>query len=62
MLQTGRSRVLVQVRWIYFSLQALWVTHPLTELSTRNRKMFLGSKVRPVLKADTLTAICDPIN
>jgi hypothetical protein len=36
-------------------------TQPLTEMSTRRRKMFLGSKVRPVRRADNLTAICDPI-
>jgi hypothetical protein len=34
----------------------------LTEMSTRNRKiMFLRSRARPVLKADKLTAICEPI-
>jgi hypothetical protein len=38
-------------------------TQPLTEMSTRNIKktMFLGSKVRPVHKADNLTVICEPI-
>jgi hypothetical protein len=38
-------------------------TQPLTEMSTRNIKiiMFLGSKVRPVRRADNLTAICEPI-
>jgi hypothetical protein len=42
---------------------ALGITQPLTEISTRNMKiiMFLGSKVRPVLKADNLTAIYEPI-
>jgi hypothetical protein len=32
----------------------------LTKMNTRNRKiiMFLGSKVRPVFKADKLAAIC----
>jgi hypothetical protein len=36
---------------------------PLTELGTRNIKiiMFLGSKVRPVRRADNITAICEPI-
>jgi hypothetical protein len=36
---------------------------PLTEISPRNIKiiMFLGSKVRQVLRADNLTAICEPI-
>jgi hypothetical protein len=37
-------------------------TQLLTEIITRSRKvMFLGSKARPVLSADNLTAICDPI-
>jgi hypothetical protein len=37
-------------------------TQPLTEMSTRSRKiMFLGSKERPVRRADNLTAICEPI-
>jgi hypothetical protein len=40
---------------------ALWPwgsTRPLTEMSTRN---FPGGKGRPELKADNLTAICEPI-
>jgi hypothetical protein len=39
------------------------VTQPLIEMSTRNIKiiMFLGSKVRPMRRADNLTAICEPI-
>jgi hypothetical protein len=38
--------------------QALGFTQPLTEISTRSRKiMFLGSKERPVRKADNLTAM-----
>jgi hypothetical protein len=42
---------------------ALEFTQPLTEISTRNIKiiMFLGSKVRPVRRADNFTAICEPI-
>jgi hypothetical protein len=38
-------------------------TRPLTEMSTRNIKiiMFLGSKVRPVRRANNLTAFCEPI-
>jgi hypothetical protein len=37
-------------------------TQPLTEMSTRNikKKMFLGSNVRRVRKADNLTAIYEP--
>jgi hypothetical protein len=37
---------------------ALGSTQPLTEISTR---IFLGGKGRPALKADNLTAICEPI-
>jgi hypothetical protein len=37
-------------------------TQPLTEMSTRSRKiMFLGSRARPVRRADNLTSICEPI-
>jgi hypothetical protein len=38
-------------------------TQPVTEMGTRNIKiiMFLGSKVRRVLRADNLTAIREPI-
>jgi hypothetical protein len=37
---------------IYLLCQALEFTQPLTEISTRNRKKCLGSKARPVRKAD----------
>jgi hypothetical protein len=37
---------------------ALGSTQPLIEMSTRNLP---GGKVRPVRKADNLTAICEPI-
>jgi hypothetical protein len=37
---------------------ALWLTQPLTEMSTRNLP---GGKGRPLLKSDNLTAICEPI-
>jgi hypothetical protein len=45
------------------SYQALGFTLPLTEMSTRNIKiiMFLGSKVRPVRRADNLNTIYEPI-
>jgi hypothetical protein len=40
---------------------ALQFTQPLTEMSTRSRKMFLGSRALLARKADNLTAICEPI-
>jgi hypothetical protein len=41
---------------------ALGSTQLPTEMGTRIRRiMFLGSKARPVRKADNLTAICEPI-
>jgi hypothetical protein len=37
-------------------------TQPLTEISNRNRKiMFLGSRMRPLRRADSLTALCEMI-
>jgi hypothetical protein len=39
---------------------ALGLTQPLTKMSTRSRKiMFLGSKARPVCRADNITAISE---
>jgi hypothetical protein len=40
-------------------LTALGFTQPLTQMSTRSRKMFLGSRARPGPTADNLTAICE---
>jgi hypothetical protein len=64
MLQAGRSRVRVQMRWIFFHLpkpssrtKAMGSTQPLTEMITMNLP---GSKGRPALKADNVTAICEP--
>jgi hypothetical protein len=37
---------------------AVGSTQPLTEISTRK---IPGGKARPALKADNLTAICEPI-
>jgi hypothetical protein len=40
----------------------LGLSPPLAEMSIGKRKiMFLGSRERPVRKADNLTAICEPI-
>jgi hypothetical protein len=65
MLQAGRSRVRVPMRWIFFfnlrnpssRTMALGSTQPVTEMNTRNLP---GGKGRPAHKAD-LTAICEPI-
>jgi hypothetical protein len=70
MLRTGRSRGSIpdEVDFkIYLILPAALdpgvYSQPLTEMSTRNRKiiMFLGSKVRLVRRTDNPTAICEPI-
>jgi hypothetical protein len=65
MLQAGKSRDRVPMRWIlFFNLpnpssrtMALGSTQPLTEMSTRNLP---GGKGRPARRADNLTAICEP--
>jgi hypothetical protein len=63
MLQAGKSRVRVPMRWIFFNLpnpsnriMDLRSTQPLTEMSTRNLP---GGKGRLARKADNLTAICE---
>jgi hypothetical protein len=60
MLQTGRTRLRVTMRWIFFNWPkpssrtvALGSTQPLTEMSTRNLP---GGKRLPKRKADNLTA------
>jgi hypothetical protein len=46
---------------VNFSIYLILLTQPLTEMSTRNRKiMFLGIKVRPMRRADNLATICEP--
>jgi hypothetical protein len=64
MLQAGRLRVRVPMRWIFFNLPnhssrnaALGSTKHLVEMSTRNLP---GGKGRPASKVD-LTAICESI-
>jgi hypothetical protein len=65
MLQTGRSRDRVTMRWIFSNLPnisgrtvALGSTQPLTEMSTRNlKKKERGGKVPPARRADNLAAI-----
>jgi hypothetical protein len=66
MLEAGRSRV----QYPMMALDVLNLLNPssrtmahgstqfVTEMSTRN---ILGGKGRPALKADNLTAICEPI-
>jgi hypothetical protein len=53
--------MLAHVVYKYTEICISWFTQPLTEMSTRNIKMFLGSKVQPVRWADNLTAICELI-
>jgi hypothetical protein len=43
--------------YIPFLSQPLRVTEPLTGAE---KEMFLGSKVRPVRRADNLAAVCEP--
>jgi hypothetical protein len=67
MLQAGRSRVRVPMRWIFFfnlpnpsnRTMAPGSTQPLTEMSTRNLP---GDKGRLARKVDNLTAICEPFS
>jgi hypothetical protein len=41
---------------------ALDFSQPLTEMSTRSRKiMFMGNRAHPVRRGDNLTVICEPI-
>jgi hypothetical protein len=64
MLQAARSRVRVQMRWIFFNVptpsptMVPGLTQPLTEMSTRNLP---GGKRRQARKTDSLTAICELI-
>jgi hypothetical protein len=65
MLQTGRSRDGVPMRWIFSDLpdpsgrtMALGSTQPLTEMSTRNLKKETWGEGRPARRADNLAAIC----
>jgi hypothetical protein len=70
MLQAGRLRDRVPVRWISSNIpnpsgrtMALWSTQAPTEMSTRNikkkkKKKKPGGKVSPARRADNLAAIC----
>jgi hypothetical protein len=64
MLQAGRWRVRVSMRWIFelpnpsSSTMSLRSTQPLTEMSTRNLP---GGKGQPARKADNLTTIYEAI-
>jgi hypothetical protein len=64
MLQAGRSPFRVPDEVDFFNLpkpssrtMALWLTQPLTEMSTRKLP---GGKERPARRADNLAAICEP--
>jgi hypothetical protein len=56
-LEKHETRVLIYLK-PSTSTEALGSTPPLTEMSTRDLP---GSKERWALKADNLTAICEPI-
>jgi hypothetical protein len=66
MLKAGMSRVQLPMRLLYFfnlrnpsnRTLAVGSTQPLREMSTRNLP---GGKGPPARKADSLTAICEPI-
>jgi hypothetical protein len=69
MLQAGRLRVRILMRWIFSNLpnpsgctMALGSTQPLTEMRTRNlkkkkKKKKPGGKVRPARSTNNLAAI-----
>jgi hypothetical protein len=60
----GWSRDEVQIFLTYLIFPASLgpdFTQPLTEMSARNRKQFLGSRERPARNANSITAICEPI-
>jgi hypothetical protein len=58
----SRSDEIIQFPSVYLilpaALLALGLTQPLAEMSTKNHP---GDKARPAVKADNLTAICEPI-
>jgi hypothetical protein len=65
MLQAGRSRDRVPMRWIFSNLpnpsdriMGPGVTQLLTEMGTRNLKKKTVGKLRPARSADNLAAIC----
>jgi hypothetical protein len=67
MLQAGRWQVRFSTSLNFINLpnpsirtMALEFTQPLTGIGIL-KKIFPGDKVRPEVKADNLTAICDPI-
>jgi hypothetical protein len=53
-----RSLIITPTNFFYLFLMALGLSQPLTEISTRNLP---GGKGRPMCKADSLSAICEPI-
>jgi hypothetical protein len=63
MLEAGRSRVRVPMRWHFSSFQPHYGPG-VDSASNRNEyppRKVPGGKGRPARKADNLTAICEPI-
>jgi hypothetical protein len=62
MLQSGRSRVRVPMRWNFSSFQPHYGPG-VNSASNRNeyQEPSWGGKGRPARKADNLTAVCEPI-
>jgi hypothetical protein len=59
--ETGGRELIFSIYLILPAALALRFIQPLTEMSTRSRKMFLESTERPVRRAANFTAICEPI-
>jgi hypothetical protein len=64
MLQAGRSRVRVLIKWIFFLIDlilpvALWVSSAFNRIEYQESSW--EGKWWPARKANNLTAVCEPI-